>query len=133
MRFIDIFWLVLIGFAFASFLVVLFGVSTDVLRDDGMGGGAKALWILLLVLFPLLTALVYLVRRGSGMSRRHAGASAGAGPGLDAPVHRSGRSPVEEIADAKSLLDAGVLSDDEFRVLKERALGTRAAGDVVVS
>lgn len=129
MRFIDIFWLVLIGFAFASFLVVLFGVSTDVLRDDGMGGGAKALWILLLVLFPLLTALVYLVRRGSGMSRRQAGA----GPGLDAPVHRSGRSPVEEIADAKSLLDAGVLSDDEFRALKERALGTRAAGDVVVS
>ncbi|MBC8091549.1 MAG: SHOCT domain-containing protein [Pseudonocardia sp.] len=133
MRFIDIFWLVLIGFAFASFLVVLFGVSTDVLRDDRMSGGAKALWILLLVLFPLLTALVYLVVRGSGMSRRQAGASAGAGPGLDAPVHRSGRSPAEEITDAKSLLDAGVLSDDEFRVLKERALGTRAAGDVVVS
>ena len=35
----------------------------------------------------------------------------------------AGRSPAQEIADAKALLDAGTISQAEFDALKAKALG----------
>lgn len=119
MSFTEFFWLIVIAFVFASVLAVLFGVTTDIIRDREMGGWTKAIWILLLILFPLVTALVYLIVRGSGMGRRELPDTSGT------PASRevAGRSPAEEIATAKSLLDAGTITEDEFRTLKDGALG----------
>jgi hypothetical protein len=45
-------------------------VLIDVFRDHSLGGGAKALWTLFLIVLPFLGSLIYLIARGSGMSAR---------------------------------------------------------------
>lgn len=55
-----------------SYLVMLGAIVVDVFRDHRLGGPGKAAWLVGLVLFPVLGALVYLIARGDGMSRRQA-------------------------------------------------------------
>jgi hypothetical protein len=72
MSFSDIVWFLFIGFAFAAYLIVLFKVVEDLFRDPDVSGGAKGAWIVALIFLPLLSAIVYLVIRGSGMAHRSA-------------------------------------------------------------
>jgi hypothetical protein len=113
------FWI----FAFSVYLIALFSIVGDVLRDKGLSGWAKALWILFLVFVPFVTALIYLTARGTGMSDRYetvvtesvsTGAARHTAPG--------GYSASDEIAKAKALLDAGTISAADFESLKARAV-----------
>lgn len=49
---------------------VAIGVIFDVFRSHDLGGLAKAAWILLIVIFPLIGVLIYLLIRGRGMHER---------------------------------------------------------------
>lgn len=83
------------------------------------------MWVICLVLFTFITAIVYLIVRGRGMNERTVKTyeqarkaqedyvRSVAGPGTSAP---------EQIARAKELLDAGTISPDEFAALKAKAL-----------
>lgn len=55
-----------------SYLMMLVAIVADIFRDHALGGVGKAAWLLGLVLFPVVGALVYLIARGDGMSRRQA-------------------------------------------------------------
>ena len=57
-------------FFFVAYLMVLFHIFGDLFHDDELGGVAKALWVLVLIFFPIVAALVYLVARGKGMAER---------------------------------------------------------------
>src|SRR4029453_6733521 len=70
MSFWQIVWFIFIFFAFMAYLMVLFTIITDLFRDDSVSGWMKALWIILLVFFPFLVALIYLIVRGKGMQQR---------------------------------------------------------------
>src|SRR4051794_26559668 len=70
MDFWSFFWLLVWSFFFVAYLMVLFQIFGDLFRDDELGGVAKALWVLVLVFFPFIAALVYLVARGKGMAER---------------------------------------------------------------
>ena len=69
-NFWDLLWLIASTFVFVAYLLVLFQIITDLFRDTELGGLAKAIWIICLILLPLLTALVYIVSRGTGMAAR---------------------------------------------------------------
>lgn len=110
-------------FIFVAYLFVLFHIIVDLFRDTKMGGGAKVLWIIGLVFVPVLTSLVYILFRGSGMGERQKEALQKAKTQTDAYIREvAGRSPAEEIAQAKSLLDAGTISADDFARIKAKAL-----------
>ena len=49
---------------------VAISVVTDVFRSKDLSGGAKAAWVLLIVVVPLFGVLVYLIARGDKM-REH--------------------------------------------------------------
>lgn len=122
------FWDVLIltftVFFFFAYLMVLFQVISDLFRDGELSGLAKALWIVFLIFLPLLTSLVYLLVRGKGMGQRQRVAVEKAMSETDAYIRQvAGKSPADQIADAKKLLDAGTISADEFAKLKAKALG----------
>lgn len=122
-NFWDIVWLMLSTFVFVAYLFVLFQIVSDLFRDHELGGGSKALWILGLIFLPMLTALVYIVARGRGMAERQRAALQRAKSDTDAYIrHVAGKSPAEQIADAKALLDAGTITADEFARLKAKAL-----------
>jgi hypothetical protein len=120
----DFLWHFLIIFAWIAYLLVLFQILGDLFwRDHKTSGWAKAIWVVFLILFPWLTALVYLIARGPGMAQRAREAAAAAKSETDSYIREAaGRSPAQEIADAKALLDAGTISQAEFDALKAKAL-----------
>ena len=126
MSFWDIVWFIVIFFAFATYLLVLFSIVADLFRDPQVSGGMKALWVVCLIFFTFITAIVYLIVRGRGMNERSTQKYAEARQAQEDYVRSvagaSSTSAPEQIAKAKELLDAGTISADEFAALKAKAL-----------
>jgi hypothetical protein len=103
---------------------VLFQILTDLFwRDHKTSGVVKAVWVVFLFLIPWLTAVFYLIFRGQGMAVRAHEAAAAAKQQTDDYIRQAaGRSPAEEIAHAKELLDAGTINQGEYDSLKAKAL-----------
>ncbi|MBF6195690.1 SHOCT domain-containing protein [Nocardia implantans] len=119
----DYVWYTILVFAFVAYLIVLFQILVDLFRDHSVSGVAKALWVIALVVFPYLAALVYLIVRGRGMALRAQRAQAEAKEATDQYIREvAGKSPAESIADAKALLDSGAITVAEFEQLKAHAL-----------
>jgi len=122
-NFWDAILLILSTFVFIAYLLVLFQIVTDLFRNTEMGGGFKALWIIGLIFVPMLTALIYIVANGGGMAKRQRAAFERAKSDTDTYIRQvAGKSPAEQIADAKALLDNGTINVDEFTRLKAKAL-----------
>ncbi|GEA85689.1 membrane protein [Cellulomonas gelida] len=111
-------------FLFFAYLVILFQILGDLFRDTKLSGWWKAVWIVCLVLFPFLTALVYVIARGSSMAERQAAAVRQAKHDTDSYIREVAgtKSAAEHIADAKALLDSGAITPEEFAQLKAKAL-----------
>jgi len=125
MSFWDVFWLIVITFAFVAFLMVMFMIFSDLFRDRETSGWAKAIWVIALIFLPLLTSLIYLIVRGPSMTERQMRSAAEMKQMQDAyirDVASSSASPADQIAQAKAMLDAGVISQPEYDRLKEKAL-----------
>ncbi|MBM7458509.1 PLDc N-terminal domain-containing protein [Rhodococcus coprophilus] len=123
MDFWDIIWFIVVSFAFIAYLIMLWMIISDLFRNREQSGWVKAIWIVFLFVFPLLTGLVYLVIHGRGMAERSAREAAQIKSAQDNYIREvAGKSPAEHIADAKALLDAGTITEDEFQVLKSQAL-----------
>jgi hypothetical protein len=120
----EVLWLIFISFAFVAYLMVMFLILSDLFRDRDTSGLAKAAWVIGLVSLPLLTALVYLIARGGGMAERSMRNAAVARQQQDAYVREvAGKTtPSDQIAQARALFDAGVISQSEYDALKTKAL-----------
>ncbi len=122
-NFWDLVLLLVSTFIFVAYLVILFQIVVDLFRDDTLGGGAKALWIIGLIFLPVVTSIIYIVSRGAGIAQRQRAAVTRAKSETDAYIRNvAGKSPAEQIADAKALLDSGTINGDEFARLKAKAL-----------
>jgi len=122
-NFWDVLWLIASTFFFVAYLIVLFQIIIDLFRDAELGGGSKVVWLLGLIFLPVLTALLYILARGRGMAERQRVAMQRAKSDTDAYIREvAGKSPAEQIADAKALLDAGTINPEEFARLKAKAL-----------
>ena len=126
MGFWDFFWLLIWSFFLVCYLMVLFQIITDLFRDKDLSGWWKALWIIFLIIFPFLAALIYLIARGRGMAERQAGAAQSAQVATDQYIQSvaTRSNPAEQIASAKTLLDNGTISQDEFDKIKQKALAS---------
>lgn len=121
----DFLWTGVVIFAFIAYLMILFNILADLFwRDHKTSGVVKAIWVVFLIVLPYLTAIVYLIARGKGMAERAREQALQAKQETDDYIRQAaGRSPAQEIADAKALLDAGTISPGEFDALKAKALG----------
>jgi hypothetical protein len=122
-NFWDLIQLLLSTFVLIVYLLILFQIIGDLFRDTELGGGFKVLWIIGLIVLPGLTAIIYIISRGRGMAERQRASLQRAKSETDAYIRQvAGKSAAEQIADAKALLDAGTISQDEFAKLKAKAL-----------
>lgn len=122
-NFWDVLWLIASTFFFVAYLIVLFQIIIDLFRDAELGGGSKVVWLLGLIFLPVLTALLYILARGNSMAERQRVAMQRAKSDTDAYIREvAGKSPADQIADAKALLDAGTINPEEFARLKAKAL-----------
>jgi hypothetical protein len=124
MDFWDLVWFMLMTFVFVAYLMVMFSILTDLFRDPDASGWAKAGWILCLIFLPFLTALVYLIARGHGMTERQMQYAKAARAQQDAYIRdvAGNASPVDQVAQAKAMYDAGTISEEEFTALKKKAV-----------
>jgi ABC-type multidrug transport system fused ATPase/permease subunit len=116
-------------FLFFAWIMCVFYVFADIFRSDDMGGGAKTIWVIFIILVPFLGVFVYLIARGGGMTKRSMEAQAQLRAQQDEYVRSvvgtsGGGSSVDQIASAKKLLDDGSITQAEFDQLKAQALGT---------
>ncbi len=121
----EFLWHFLVIFAWIAYLLVLFQILVDLFwRDHTTRGWIKAVWVIFLIGFPWLGVLIYLAARGHDMTARVREAAQAAKHDADVRIREAGgrRSPAQEIEHAKQLLDAGVISQQEFETLKAKAL-----------
>jgi ABC-type multidrug transport system fused ATPase/permease subunit len=117
----DFLWSAIVVFAFIAYLLILFNIVVDLFwRDHQTSGWVKAAWVIFLIVFPYLTALVYLIARGEGMAIRAREAAMSRRDGHAGTI--AARTPVQEIAHAKELLDGGAITQAEFETLKAKVL-----------
>ncbi len=104
-------------------LITVFG---DIFRSDDMGGFAKALWIIFVIVVPYFGVFIYLIARGKGMAERNVKAIQEQQDAQRAYIQSvagaSTTSPAEEIARLTDLRDKGAITEDEFQSLKAKAL-----------
>ena len=124
-------------FIFVAWFMCLFWVFGDLFRSKDIGGGAKTLWALFLIILPILGMLVYLIARGGGMTERALATQAESQRRQEAyiksvagPAAGGGGTVTDEIASAKRLLDSGAITAAEFEQIKASALAKPAAAPV---
>lgn len=125
MNFWEFLWLIFISYILIAYLFLLFRIFADVFRDREMGGFAKFLWVMFLIIAPFLGVLIYLVARGQAMTERQiadVNAMKAQQDQYIKSVAGSGPSAADQIASAKALLDSGAITTAEYDALKAKAL-----------
>jgi ABC-type multidrug transport system fused ATPase/permease subunit len=125
---LDIFLTTLYFFLFIIWIWLLIMVFVDVFRSHDMGGWAKALWVIFIIVLPFLGVFVYLVARGGKMHERAAQQAAEQQKAFDQYVKQAAGTPGASTADQLSKLadlkSQGVLTDAEFDAQKAKILAS---------
>jgi len=110
-------------FFFVIWIWILITILSDLFRDHELSGWGKAVWVLFLVFIPFLTALIYLIARGSGMRERALKAQAEAKHHMDAYIQQQAHSsPADELHKLNDLKEKGAISSEEFDKAKAKLL-----------
>jgi hypothetical protein len=120
----DLIWTTIWIFFLVMFIWLFISIVGDIFRDHELSGGAKALWVIALIVFPLLGSLVYLIVRGEGMAQRSAAEQRIARDQLDSYIRTtaasSGSAPVDDLTRLADLRTNGLITDDEYETIKAR-------------
>ena len=121
----DLFGTMLGFFLLIIWLWLLIVVFSDIFRSHDLGGGAKALWVIFVIVLPFLGIFVYLIARGGKMQERAAKQSAQQQEAFDAYVKETagaGTDSTEQLAKLADLKQQGVITDAEFESQKAKIL-----------
>lgn len=119
------FWTIFMIFIWVAWLFLLFQVIFDIFRSHDMGGIAKAVWFLVVIVVPLFGVLIYVIARGDGMRERDLKRMQDQQAAMDAYVRQaagSSASTADELAKLSELKASGVISDEEFAAQKAKLL-----------
>jgi hypothetical protein len=121
---LNIFWTMLMFFGFVIWIYLLILIFMDIFRSHDLGGIAKAIWVIFIIVLPLLGVLVYLIARGHGMAERSAKHAEAEQQEFDASVKKAaGTSAADQLATLAKLHDDGTLSDADFAKAKSKVVG----------
>jgi Short C-terminal domain/Phospholipase_D-nuclease N-terminal len=128
----DLIWTTIWIFFLIMFIWVFIMIVSDLFRDHGLSGWAKAAWVVGLIIFPLIGSLVYLIARGQGMAERSAREQEKARSEFDSYIRTTagstGGRPVDDLTRLAELRDSGTITDAEFESMKARVLGGTSTG-----
>lgn len=122
--FLNVFWDLLIFFAWVIFIWIAITVLIDVFRRHDISGWGKAAWVVCIVILPWIGVLAYLIVNHAGMAERRAKDTRAAEARFDEYIrHTAGTGgAASEIEKAKQLLDGGTITQAEFNAIKAKAL-----------
>jgi len=121
--FLNIFWTMILFFAWVVWIWMMIAILTDVFRRKDIGGFAKAAWVIFMIVLPFVGVLIYLISQHDKMAERNLERAEAMQQQFDAHVKQvAGGGAAGEIAQAKSLLDTGAINQAEFDTIKAKAL-----------
>ena len=123
---LEVIWTIVVFFAWVIWIWAVISILSDVFRRHDMSGWGKALWTFFIILVPFLGVLAYLISQSEGMAERNAEMLQARQKMYEQHIREvagaSGGGAAGEIADAKALLAAGDITQEEFQQLKRKAL-----------
>jgi hypothetical protein len=100
---------------------ILIMVLVDLFRDHELSGLWKAVWVLFLVFVPVITVLIYLIARGSGMRERAMAHQVEAEQSTEKYIRSvAASSPADELQKLADLRARGVISLEEYERMKAK-------------
>jgi ABC-type multidrug transport system fused ATPase/permease subunit len=114
-------------FLFFIWIWLLIAVFGDIFRSHDMGGGAKAIWVIFVILVPYLGVFVYLIARGHKMSEHAMEAAQAQDAAQRAYIQQAAGatgSAADELARIADLKAKGVIDDAEFAAMKAKVVGS---------
>ena len=122
---LSIFWTMLEIFFFFIWIYLLFIVFVDIFRSQDMGGLAKALWVIFVIVLPYLGVFVYLIARGGKMHERAAAQARQQQKAFDSYVQQAagGSSTADQLSKLADLKEKGTITEAEFASEKAKLLG----------
>jgi hypothetical protein len=122
--FLEVFWTMLIFFAFFIWIWLLFVVFADLFRRSDTSGWVKVAWIIFIIIVPYLGVFIYLIAEHQGLTERSVKQQRAAQAEMDQYVRSVATQgdPSAQIARADELLKQGTITQTEFDQLKQRAL-----------
>jgi hypothetical protein len=122
----QIFWSFVWFTLFFIWIYLLIIVFSDIFRSHDIGGFAKFLWILFVIITPYLGVFVYLIARGHKMSEHAQADAAARDVAAQAYIRQAAAgadsSAAGELQRLADLRDNGVISPEEFEVQKAKVL-----------
>ena len=124
--FLEVFWTMLVFFAFVVWIWLLFMVIADIFRRHETSGFVKVLWLIFIIVIPYFGVFIYLIIEHQGMSERAIKQQEAAKSEFDQYVQSVAAKddPTQQIAKAKELLDNGTITQAEFDQMKQKALAS---------
>ena len=121
---LGVFWTMLWFFAFFIWIWLLIVVFADIFRSHYMGGFAKALWVIFIIILPILGVLIYLIARGGSMHERAARQAEQQEQAFRSYVQdaAAGSSSADQLAKLADLKASGAITDQEFEAGKAKIL-----------
>jgi hypothetical protein len=122
---LGVFWTMLWFFLWIAWIVILFRVFADIFRSHDMGGWAKALWSIFVIVVPFLGVFVYLIVRGDRMAQRDMADAQARDTAFRSYVQETARSSggtADELTKLAELKSQGVITDAEFEQQKAKLL-----------
>jgi ABC-type multidrug transport system fused ATPase/permease subunit len=123
--FLDVLWTMFIFFLWVIWFWLLFTVFVDIFRRNDISGGRKALWLIFVIILPFLGVFIYIIVENDGMTKRNIERAQAQRAQLDDYVRETASGgAAAEIANAKTLLDQGTITQAEFDAIKQKALAS---------
>ena len=120
--FLEVLWSIIVFFAWIAWIWIAITCFIDIFRRDDIGGWGKAFWVVFIIAIPFLGVLVYLIAQHDGMRERGLKQAQDQQAAFDKYVKETAGGSAAEIAQAKELLDAGTITQEEFDAIKAKAL-----------
>jgi ABC-type multidrug transport system fused ATPase/permease subunit len=124
----GVFLSMLYFFLFIIWIWILITVFIDIFRSHDLGGGAKALWVIFVIIIPFLGVFIYLIARGGKMQERRLQEAAQQKNAFDTYVREtaggSGGDAASQLSHLADLKSQGVLTDAEFEAQKAKILAS---------
>ena len=123
-------WTMFVFFLWIVWFFLLFRVISDIFRSRDLGGGAKTVWLLAVLVLPFLGVFAYVVARGDGMSQRDLDATRARRQAFDQYVRETAGTAgaagtggsADELAKLADLRRQGVITDAEYESQKAKVL-----------
>jgi hypothetical protein len=121
----QVFLEMLYFFFFVIWIWLLIVVFSDIFRSHDLGGFAKAIWVIFVIIVPYLGVFVYLIARGHKMTEHAQQAAQAQNAAFTQAVQQAAgttESTADELARLADLKANGTITDAEFEQAKAKAL-----------